>query len=104
MFSLRPPRAAFNTFDGDDSAVAYLDCVIGFRVHLGIVRGDNERHVMLALHAAHEFQNRASGLAVEIRRRFVGEYELRRRGERPRNRDALAFAAGELTRPVTTFI
>ena len=45
----------------------------------GIVRGEHERDVVLALHVAHQRDDRRAGVAVQVRGRLVGQHQLRRR-------------------------
>ncbi len=48
--------------------------------------------------AAHHVEDLADQLGVERRRRLVEEHELGLHRQRPRDRDALLLAAGELVR------
>ena len=63
------------------------------------VRGEDEACLRLGLHAAHELDDRGTGRAVEIRRGFIREHDLRPLHERARNGDPLFLPAGELIGP-----
>ena len=65
-----------------------------------VVGDDDDRRPALLVDGEEEVVNRAAGRGVEVARGLVGEQELRREHERPRERDALLLAARELARPV----
>ena len=70
-------------------AITFLSCVENTNVVL-------ERAVDLL----HQLENSGAGPAVEIRRRLVGQDDLRVRRQRARDRDPLALSAAQLRRPV----
>ena len=82
--------------DRRDAAVAHEHRVVGLGMHLRIVRRKHEGHVLLALHRAHQRDDRRAGLAVEVGGRLVGQHQLRRGRQCARDGDALALAAGQL--------
>ena len=55
---------------------------------------------LLAVHLAQEIVQRLGGVLVEIAGRLVGEEQRRAHHQRPRDRDALLFAARQHARPV----
>ena len=67
----------------------------GCRV-LEVVRDDERRPVRLAEQLLQLASNLAAGVSVERRERLVEQEHRRLRSERPRERDPLALAAGEL--------
>ena len=63
-----------------------------------VVRDVEEREVALLLEIDHQVEDPDADRHVEHRDRLVGDDHGRLDGERPRDRDALALAAGELVR------
>ncbi len=68
--------------DRHDAPVPDMNRVVGLLQHLGVMRGEDERHLMHLLHPPHQLDDLDAGLAVEVGRRLVGKDELRLR--RPR--------------------
>ena len=73
-----------------------MQCPIGARRELRIVRHDDESCAGVAVELEHQVEHGAGVAPIEIARRLVGEHALRPCHERARERDALTLAAGEL--------
>ena len=69
-----------------------------FRDDAEIVRDEQDRHAEPLLQLADQLQDLRLDGDVERGRRFVGDQELGRAGERHRDHDPLALPAGELVR------
>src|SRR5688572_18950068 len=63
-----------------------------------VVADEQVREVEVAAEIEEQIQNLALDRHVEGRHRLVADDEVRAEGERPRDADALALAAGELVR------
>ena len=66
----------------------------------GVVGDHDDRLAELVDGGAHEGEDLAAGAGVEVARRLVGEDEVRPRGQRPGDGDALLLTTGELARAV----
>ena len=82
----------------DDEAVTEHDEPVGHRRGLLIVGDHDHRLAEVVDGAAQQLEHLGRGLGVEVAGRLVGEDDRRARDERPRDRDALRLAAGELAR------
>ena len=83
----------------DDHAVAHVDDAVRGAGEILVVRHDDDRRAV-AIHLREQLDHLGAGLRVELARGLVGEQELRRVGQRARDRDALLLAARQLRRPV----
>ena len=72
-----------------------LHLVVGEADQHRIVRRADERRPVLVRDVGEEAAERERGRDVDARGRLVGEDHRRPRGERPRDRDALALPGGE---------
>ena len=66
--------------------------------HAEVVRDQQQRHAALGHQVGDQVEDLALDRHVERRRRLVGDQQVGPAGERHRDRDALALAAGELVR------
>src|SRR6266542_4186064 len=96
-FSLRDERA--NVLGGD-AAVVKADAARRARHDRGVVRGEDEGGPGLGVEPGQEVEDVRGGVGVEVRRRLVGQDELRLRHHGPGDGDALALPAGELIGPL----
>ncbi len=85
--------------DFDDFArIEHGDAVGGFRNHAHVVRDEHDARAVLVREALQERNDLRLNRHVKRRCRLVVNDELRIRGERERNHDALAHAARKLVR------
>src|SRR5204863_1456671 len=84
----------------DDDAVGESNDALGTAREGEIVRDEHDRRARLAVQRLEQLHDTRAGLAVEVARGLVGEEQPRRIAERPRDRDALLLATGELIREV----
>ena len=95
----RPPVERRRLVELDDRAVLQHGDAVGDRQRLVlVVRHEDRGRAGLADHLDHLAPHARPELHVDRRERLVEQHELRPRGERPGERDALAFAAGEVMR------
>src|SRR5678816_3923134 len=81
-----------------DLAIDETHDAIGLFEHHRVVRGEHERETTLAIELAHQADERAAGLLVEVRGRLIGEHEGRFARDRAGDRDALLLATTHLER------
>ena len=99
----RPPRPRSRASSGrlalilDDAAVPEAHEAAGMAAHIGVVRHEHDGDA-LAVQLLEQAQDLVRGAAVEGAGRLVGEQQARAVHERPRDRDALLLAAGQLHR------
>src|SRR5271154_2622155 len=86
--------------DGGDATILQEHRIVGLGQYVRIVRTEYKGGVKLALHGAHELNDRSARVTVEIGSRLIGQHQLRCTRQSPSNGDALALSAGELTRPM----
>ena len=72
--------------------------IAGFGDHAHVVRDQHDRGAVLLAEPAQQRNDLRLDRHVECRRRLVGDDQARLAGERQRDHDALAHAAGELVR------
>jgi hypothetical protein len=97
----RPVDHVGDRADLDDApGVHDRDAVGGLGDHAHVVRHQHHRGAVVAAQALQHLDDLRLDRHVERRRRLVGDDELRLRGERERDDDALAHAARELVRVV----
>ena len=82
------------------TAVLDFEDDIGGSDESAVVGHDDEGALVLLLQTAEDSIDFVAGFGVEFARRFVGEDENGVFDQCPRDRHALLFAAGELSRPV----
>ncbi len=69
---------------------------VGEDQHVGVVRRHDDREPLVVDEAPEEADDLEPHGRVELRGRLVGEHDGRAVGDRPRDRDALLLAAGQL--------
>ena len=82
----------------DDAAVGEVEDAVGDRRRARLVGDHHDRLPELLDRVPEQLEDLGAGLRVEVARRLVREDDVRPRDERPRDRDALLLAAGELRR------
>ena len=70
------------------------------RTERRVVGHHDDGHPLLPVQLVEQLHDLVAGLFIEVAGRFVGQDESRIVRQRPRDRDALAFAARKLRRPV----
>ena len=83
-----------------DAALAQLDHAPAHLVDHHVVVGGDDHGRARAVDAVDQLHDPDRGLGIEVARRLVGQQQRRVVHERPRDRDALLLAAGQLGRQV----
>ena len=81
---------------GDDSPVFHRDHPIGDVSDADVMGDHQDRAAFLASQSHQDLNHLTPGLAIEGRRRLVGEHQFRAAGESPRDRNPLLLSAREM--------
>src|SRR5579875_3622295 len=98
MSSLRDSPAG--SLDRGNLAIDDTDRAVGVRCHNRVMGSDDKGFAGLLAQVGDEFEDILTIFGIQVTRRLIGNHKSRVGSQRPRNRDALLLATGELVRAV----